>query len=553
MRFRGSARAGRARSSSVTAWTPTSCARQASRTRTPSSSPRTATTRTSSSARSRRSASTFAASSCACSTPPARSSTLSAGSKRSVPRASRSTGCWSRRERARFRSRRGRPKRCPADVCHRRRRRQDRRERHALAPPPRERGDADRAAARPLRTARGRIRAPGAARRRDRALRARAGGNRTTARRCARADGRRRGQHDHRPDRAGEVRRPEGDRARERPPQPVALRPARDLADDLRNLERDGARGARGAGARPHPPARAARREPRDRRGGDRRRIAVGGPEHRGALAARGLAAHLRHARRPGRDRRRLHRARGRRPGAGDPRTGERGRVTSRSSASLIALAVGGVVAALLAFLFLGRHANAAFEAQKVATPYSFAPFVSGFDSPTYVTSAPGDPTTLYVVEQVGTIRIVRDGKIAGTFLDVRNLVTSGGEQGLLSMAFSPHYTSNHLFYISYTDVHGNSRVARYRASNGRGMRSSARILLAVHQPYSNHNGGQLQFDKRGYLYFGFGDGGSEGDPNQTSQNTRTRLGKLLRAKKKTPGHSWKVVALGLRNPWRYA
>jgi hypothetical protein len=120
-------------------------------------------------------------------------------------------------------------------------------------------------------------------------------------------------------------------------------------------------------------------------------------------------------------------------------------------------------------------------------------------------------------------------------------------------MAFSPHYASNHLFYVSYTDVHGNSRVARYKASQGRGVRSSGRILLAVHQPYSNHNGGQLQFDKRGYLYIGFGDGGSEGDPNQTSQNMHTRLGKLLRAKKKTPGHSWKVVGLGLRNPWRYS
>jgi glucose/arabinose dehydrogenase len=206
-----------------------------------------------------------------------------------------------------------------------------------------------------------------------------------------------------------------------------------------------------------------------------------------------------------------------------------------------------------LVFLFLGQHANAAFEAQKVATPYSFAPFVSGFDSPTYVTSAPGDPATLYVVEQVGTIRIVRDGKIAGTFLDVRNLVTSGGEQGLLSMAFSPHYTSNHLFYISYTDVHGNSRVARYRASNGRGVRSSARILLAVHQPYSNHNGGQLQFDKRGYLYFGFGDGGSGGDPNQNAQNMHTLLGKLIRARTKTPGRSWRIVGFGLRNPWRFS
>src|SRR5262245_61043689 len=171
-----------------------------------------------------------------------------------------------------------------------------------------------------------------------------------------------------------------------------------------------------------------------------------------------------------------------------------------------------------------------------VTTSFSFAPVVGGFDSPVYVTSAPGDPDTLYVVEQAGTIRIVRGGKIAGTFLDLRSIVKSGGEQGLLSMAFDPQYASNHLFYVSYTDRSGNSRVARYRAANGRGVRSSARIILAVHQPFGNHNGGQLQFDKRGYLYFGLGDGGSEGEPNQTSQNMLKQLGKPLRSQTNTAG-----------------
>ena len=223
----------------------------------------------------------------------------------------------------------------------------------------------------------------------------------------------------------------------------------------------------------------------------------------------------------------------------------------------MIALAVGGVAVALAAYFFLGgRHMNTvsySYKAQKVETPYAFAPFAGGFDSPVQVTSAPGDPDTLYVVEQTGAIRIVRDGKITGTFLDVRRLIVSGGEQGLLSMAFSPHYASNHLFYISYTDVHGNSRVAQYRSSRGRGVASSRRILLAVRQPFANHNGGQLQFDKRGYLYFGLGDGGSEGDPGQTSQNMHTQLGKLLRSRTKTPGHSWRIVGLGLRNPWRFS
>jgi len=199
------------------------------------------------------------------------------------------------------------------------------------------------------------------------------------------------------------------------------------------------------------------------------------------------------------------------------------------------------------------HHANAAYKMEKVTTSYSFAPYLGGFDSPDYVTAAPGDPDTLYVVEQPGTIRIVRNGKIAGTFLDIHSLVVSGGEQGLLSMAFSPNYASNHLFYVSYTNVDGDSRVVRYRSANGVGVHSSARILLRVNQPYANHNGGLLMFDKRGYLYFGLGDGGSGGDPQQHAQNMHSRLGKLLRSRSKSPGTRWKTVGLGLRNPWRFS
>jgi len=142
---------------------------------------------------------------------------------------------------------------------------------------------------------------------------------------------------------------------------------------------------------------------------------------------------------------------------------------------------------------------------------------------------------------------------VTGTFIDLRSIVRRGGEQGLLSLRFDPHYATNHLFYVSYTDRNGTSRVARYRAAKGVGVRSSGRILLTVAQPFANHNGGQLQFDGRGYLYFGLGDGGSEDDPNQTSQDTSTRLGKLLRSATTTPDSRWKVVALGLLNPWRFS
>ena len=117
----------------------------------------------------------------------------------------------------------------------------------------------------------------------------------------------------------------------------------------------------------------------------------------------------------------------------------------------------------------------------------------------------------------------------------------------------APHYDTNHLFYVSYTNLDGNSRVAVYSSSGGVGNASSGRTLLAVHQPYSNHNGGQLEFDNRGYLYVGFGDGGSGGDPQQHAQNMQSKLGKLLRSQTKTPDGRWMIVGLGLRNPWRFS
>jgi glucose/arabinose dehydrogenase len=183
----------------------------------------------------------------------------------------------------------------------------------------------------------------------------------------------------------------------------------------------------------------------------------------------------------------------------------------------------------------------------------SFARVAGGFDAPVYVTSAPGDPTTLYVVEQPGTIKIVRDGSVAGTFLDIRSLVKSGGEQGLLSVAFHPQYAANHRFYVNYTDTRGDTRVVEYRSSNGVGQPSTARQILFVDQPYDNHNGGQLEFDGKGYLYVGMGDGGSGGDPENRAQNLKSRLGKLLRINPLRAGSTWQIVGFGLRNPWRFS
>src|SRR6476619_350693 len=190
-----------------------------------------------------------------------------------------------------------------------------------------------------------------------------------------------------------------------------------------------------------------------------------------------------------------------------------------------------GAVVVVVAALAGAAHANPKPPA------YSFKRIATGLASPTYVTSAPDDASTLYVVEQGGLIRIVRGGRASGTFLDLRSKVLFDGERGLLGLAFHPDYAQNHLFYVDYTDVHGDTRVVAYRSVGGLGDPASARELLFVQQPYPNHKGGQLAFDSHGLLYVGMGDGGTNpdngptgiGDPENRAQNPDSRLGKLLR------------------------
>ena len=183
----------------------------------------------------------------------------------------------------------------------------------------------------------------------------------------------------------------------------------------------------------------------------------------------------------------------------------------------------------------------------------SIQPYASGLSGLTAIASTPAEPRRLYAVEQVGRIVYFVDGRLAGTFLDIRDRVVSGGEQGLLSVAFSPGYRRNHRFYVNYTDKSGNTRVVEFRSRRGRAVKSSARQLLFVHQPYSNHNGGELQFDSNGLLYVGMGDGGSGGDPGNRAQRMIERLGKLVRINPLRRGAKWQIVALGLRNPWRFS
>src|SRR5712691_2455911 len=116
----------------------------------------------------------------------------------------------------------------------------------------------------------------------------------------------------------------------------------------------------------------------------------------------------------------------------------------------------------------------------------SLRPFANGLSALTAIASTPAEPRRLYAVEQVGRIRYFVNGRLRGTFLDIRDRVLSGGERGLLSVAFHPAYARNHRFYVDYTDKNGNTRVVEFRSRNGRALKSTARQLLFVQQPYAN-------------------------------------------------------------------
>jgi glucose/arabinose dehydrogenase len=184
-----------------------------------------------------------------------------------------------------------------------------------------------------------------------------------------------------------------------------------------------------------------------------------------------------------------------------------------------------------------------------------------------------GDPT-LYVAEQSGRVRAIRDGRLVRrAVLDLERQVGAGGERGLLGLAFSPD--GSHL-YVDYTDRDGNSRIDEFAMEGRRADPASQRAVLEVDQPQPNHNGGQLAFGPDGYLYIGFGDGGAGGDqgPGHASggngQSLETLLGKVLRIDPQgAPGRPYAVPAdnpfvgdtdalpeiwaYGLRNPWRFS
>jgi glucose/arabinose dehydrogenase len=199
---------------------------------------------------------------------------------------------------------------------------------------------------------------------------------------------------------------------------------------------------------------------------------------------------------------------------------------------------------------------------------------VAGFDQPVFVTGPKGANHLLFVVEQPGVIRVVRNGKkLQRPFLDIHGLVESGGERGLLSVAFSPHYGRDGLFYVYFTDHNGDIVIREYRRAKGtdtRARKHSGRTVIKVrHRENANHNGGQAAFGPDGFLYFGTGDGGSGGDPPENAQNKDSLLGKLIRINPRRKGKKSytvpksnpfsakrgrrEIYSLGLRNPFRFS
>jgi glucose/arabinose dehydrogenase len=202
---------------------------------------------------------------------------------------------------------------------------------------------------------------------------------------------------------------------------------------------------------------------------------------------------------------------------------------------------------------------------------------VGTFDMPVFVTAPRGERRRIFVVEQGGTIRVVRAGKPqAAPFLDLRKQVLAGGEQGLLSMAFAPDYARTRRFYVDYTDLGGVQRVVEYRRSRSdpeRADAGSARLVLRYDGIEANHNGGLVLFGPDGLLYVGTGDGGGANDQHGSRGNAQDlgRLeGKLLRIDpRRRGGRSYtvpssnpfvgrsgarpEIYSYGLRNPWRFS
>jgi glucose/arabinose dehydrogenase len=205
---------------------------------------------------------------------------------------------------------------------------------------------------------------------------------------------------------------------------------------------------------------------------------------------------------------------------------------------------------------------------------YSWELVLDGLDKPEGLDNAGDGSGRLFIIEQGGLIRILKDGALLPVpFVDLTQKVNCCGEKGLLGLTFHPNYAANGYFYVDYIEKEGSQLytvIARYSVSandpNQADPNSESR-LMRIAQPFQNHNGGELQFGPDGYLYIGMGDGGSEGDPEGNGQSLQTLLGKILRIDVDSSqpyaipadnpfangGGLWEIWAYGLRNPWRFS
>ncbi|MEO8368726.1 MAG: PQQ-dependent sugar dehydrogenase [Candidatus Solibacter sp.] len=196
----------------------------------------------------------------------------------------------------------------------------------------------------------------------------------------------------------------------------------------------------------------------------------------------------------------------------------------------------------------------------------------SGVANITDIQNAGDGSGRLFLVQQNGVVRTLRNGSVAATaFLDIRGKTSASGERGLLGLAFPPDFLQKQRFYVDYTDLNGDTVIAQYRMLAGVDTADAASevVLMKIAQPFANHNGGQVRFGPDGYLYVAMGDGGSAGDPRGNGQNLGALLGKILRLDVESdPGHvripadnpfvnragaRGEIWAYGLRNPWRFS
>jgi len=221
------------------------------------------------------------------------------------------------------------------------------------------------------------------------------------------------------------------------------------------------------------------------------------------------------------------------------------------------------------------------FASFQTAPPVRAVVHTTGLQSPTAFVPDPGDRNIFFALEQSGRIRAIRNRVVEQDFLDLRSVVSSGGERGLLGMALAPDFAQSGRFFVNFTNSNGDTVIARFRRQSLLTADPASRFDLkwaptgspVIPQPYANHNGGHLAFGPDGYLYIGLGDGGSANDPQNNAQSPSSLLGKMLRIDVNVPDTHLsgyvvpsdnpflvgspvparpEIWSFGLRNPWRF-